>query len=316
MKLFRLTGLCLFIILFGSYTLYGCGRIDTSTENNIEETTAAAPSESTIVGEVSETKPELEGKLRIAGIGDFTFDPAKLSAIRDDLFNEGYFSVFDILVGLDRSGEIAMEYYFDEELNTYVIDSINGTEGWGYVAYYDGGWPERNVFRMDHYPYKDKMAISIIEASQAELESYNKVFHEEMARKTANGDQTIIPEVILRGPNIGHLIFEDVHVKAHDLREDMLREGTVTAIDAIMALGDEGLIDYELLWYESMGTAEIVKNYWVERINDDQASGRCGFVYEAGSRDFYGFRGNHIHIPSDIRVINSPEYLEYYWICI
>ncbi len=29
-----------------------------------------------------------------------------------------------------------------------------------------------------------------------------------------------------------------------------------------------------------------------------------------------GFRGNHIHLPSDTRIINSPEYVLYYWICI
>ncbi len=333
MKLFKLSGICLLVFLWGSFAFYGCAPEETSIDENLAETTTALPPESaidedleeantdfppesTIIGEVSETKPELEGKIRIARIDDFTFNPKGISAIRDDLFNEGHFSVFDVLVELDRSGEIALEYYFDQALNTHVIESINGIKDWWYVAYYDGGWPERNVFPMDHYPYKDHMNISIIEATQSELESYHRVFSEEIARKNAHGGKTIIPEVILRGPNMGDLVFEDVHVKAHNLREDMFREGTVTAIDAILTLGDEGFIDYELLWYESLGTAQIVKNYWVERINQDRASGRCGFVYEAGSRGFYGFRGNHIHIPSDARIIHSPEYLEYYWICI
>jgi hypothetical protein len=96
----------------------------------------------------------------------------------------------------------------------------------------------------------------------------------------------------------------------------MLRNGTITAIDVIQTLGEEQLIDYELKWYEEIGTASIVKNYWAEGINGDTHSGRCGFVYKAGDSRFTWFSGNHIHIPSDIRVINSPEYIHYFGICI
>ncbi len=316
MKTFNLFAICLLIILIGSFAFYGCAKDGASIDESLEEIATPKQEKDIITGEVSKAKPMLEGMIKIAGIDNFEFNPSEIKTIRDDLFKEGYFSVFDILVGLDKSGEIEMEYYFDDELNTYVIGSINGTEGWWYAAYYDGGWTEKNVFRMDHYPYKDKMNISIMEASQEELESYYDVFRKEVARKNLNGGEIIIPEVIIRGPNIGDLIFENVKIEAHNLRNDMLKEGTATAIDAIMTLGDAGLIDYELFWNESIGSAEIVKSYWVNRINKDAASGRCGFVYEEGSMDFYGFNGNHIHIPSDIRIINSPEYLEYYWICI
>jgi hypothetical protein len=95
----------------------------------------------------------------------------------------------------------------------------------------------------------------------------------------------------------------------------MLQNGTIVAIDVIMSLGDAGLIDYELQWYTTIGSAEV-KNYFVEKINSDKSHDRCGFVYEAGSYNFRGFSGNHIHIPSDIRVIHHPDYVEYFWICI
>jgi hypothetical protein len=83
-----------------------------------------------------------------------------------------------------------------------------------------------------------------------------------------------------------------------------------------MTLGDRGKITYDLQWYESIGRADIVKNYWVETIDEDQGVGRCGFVYEAGAYQYNLFRGNHIHLPSDIRVLNSPEYVEFFWICV
>jgi len=66
------------------------------------------------------------------------------------------------------------------------------------------------------------------------------------------------------------------------------------------------------LWYNSIGSAEVVRSYWVERINDSQASERCGFVYETGLPQFR--MRNHIHIPSDFRPINSPEYARWFWI--
>jgi len=52
----------------------------------------------------------------------------------------------------------------------------------------------------------------------------------------------------------------------------------------------------------------------VDGINEDEAHGTCGFVYEAGSEKLR--YGNHIHIPSDYRIINSPEYEEWFWICL
>jgi hypothetical protein len=252
----------------------------------------------------------------IGNVGDFTFEPSEIKTLRDDIFNEGYFSIFDILAHLDDNGTIDMEYHFDDDMNTYIIDSINDMGNWWYIAYYDGGWPERNVYRMDHHPYKDKMYISISEAEESQLAEYYRIFQEEIQRNKDNGGKIIVPEVIIRTPGDGLLVFENVEIKPHDLRSDIFKPGVVTAIDAVMTLGDLGEIEYSLNWYESVGTAGLVKNYFVDRINEDVTFMRCGFVYEEGSGRFQGFTGNHIHIPPDSRVINSPEYIEFFWICI
>lgn len=79
-----------------------------------------------------------------------------------------------------------------------------------------------------------------------------------------------------------------------------------------MARG-QGEITHKLTWYEKIGQADIL-NYFVDGINNDIAYGTCGFVYEAGSEKLRF--GNHIHIPSDYRVLNSPEYEEWFWICL
>lgn len=287
-----------FLFILGA--LAGCVQRDISLQTSVaekdpsatqtqdfKETPSAKETEgNTITGDISETRAVMQGQIRIAGIGDFSFNPETIKSVRDDLFNKGYFSIFDILVMLDDTGKIEMQYRFDNDMNTYVIDSINGIQHWWYSAYYDGGWSERSAFRMDHYPYKDKMYISIINSSESQIESYHEVFREEIIRKNENDGRTIVPKIILKGPKIGELVFENIEVKPHNLRNDMLTTGTITAIDAIMTLGDEGKIEYELFWYESIGTADIVKNYWVNGISEDKASGRCGFVYEEGSLAF------------------------------
>ena len=262
------------------------------------------PSEDTVPTEVAEV--EIGGE-------EFTFDSTQVETVRPDLFNPGYFSMFDVLVHLDKQGDIELEYHFDETMNTYIIDSLNGESDWWYEAYYDGGWPESNMFRMDHYPWKDGTSLEFFKTKRSRLEDIYSTFMEEVARRNDNDGKLVIPKVIIRGHSFAKE-FGNVEVTPHGMRSDMFKEGVTTALDVIMSLGDQGKIEYELGWYESIGTADIVKSYWVDDIDGDKTRGRCGFVYEAGSLEF-PFAG-HIHLPSDARILNSPEYVEFFWICL
>jgi hypothetical protein len=254
-----------------------------------------------------------DGKVQIQGLGTFTFDPNEVETVRPDIFIENHFSLFDVLVHLDKQGDIDLEYHFDEALNAHVIDSIDGQENWWYWAYYHGGWQEPNNFRMDHYPYKDKMVISVVREDASRINAIHQVWKEEVERPEANDGKVIIPKVIIRG-RTRTLTFTDVEVTAHNLRNDTFQEGVITAIDVIISLHDAGLIDsYKLTWYETIGQSEIL-NYFVDGINRDIAYGTCGFVYEEGSQKLR--YGNHIHIPSDYRILNSPDYEEWFWICL
>ena len=258
--------------------------------------------------------PMRMGKVRV-GREEFTFDPARVETVRPDIFNQGFFSMFDVLVHLNREGKIEMEYHFDESMNTHVIDSINGEPHWWYEAYYDGGWPEKNVFRPDHYPWKDGTTLHFSRTDPEDLEGIYSVFREEVKRRKENNGRLTIPKVVIIG-RYDKKEFENVEVTPHNLRGDIFKEGVITAIDVILSLGDQDEITYKLKWYESIGSARIVKDYWVEAIDDDESHGRCGFVYEAGASRYKGFTGNHIHLPSDIRVLNSPEYVLFFWICL
>ena len=67
---------------------------------------------------------------------------------------------------------------------------------------------------------------------------------------------------------------------------------------------------------QPIGSASVLKSCFVDRVNGDERSGRCGFVYEEGSVRFRRFRGNLIHLPLDTRILNAPEYVELFRICI
>ncbi len=259
------------------------------------------------------TQPIIPGKINIDG-QIFSFNPKDITTIRPDLFNSGYFSVFDILVYLDEQHEIPLEYHFSEIMNTYVIDRLYNHQFWWYELTYSGGWSENNVFRMDHYPWKDGATLRFFKALPATLEEIYSVFREEISRHKSNEGLITIPEVIIYGPSIIKYYY-NVTITAHNLRRDIFSIGIITAIDTILSLADQGRLTYDLKWYETIGTATVVKSYWIEAINGKYSQGRCGWVYESGSYTFAGFKGNHIHLPSDTRILNSPEYLVYFWTC-
>jgi len=261
-------------------------------------------------------KPSGIGQVSIEGIGDFEFNADQIETVRPDIFQPNYFSLFDLLLHIADRGDISLEYHFDEKMNTHIIDSINGEPGWWYYAYYSGGWRERNVFRMDMYPYKNNTTFHFYREDEARLEALYSTFAEELTRLERNNDSVVIPEVTIRSPEFSET-FNNVVVTAHDVRKDVLQPGVITALDILLSLLEQGeLSRLKLTWYKRIAIAEPVDSYWTEQINEAEAYGTCGFVYETGPLAFEGFTGSHIHIPSDIRVIVSPEYALWFWICL
>lgn len=255
----------------------------------------------------------------------YWFDPNLVTTQRPDIFRAGSFSLFDVLVHLEQTGQLTMEYSFDVNMNTHVIDEVNVIKGIWYFAHYSGGWLEPNVFRMDHYPWRNGTFLLLYEELDSHLNKIYQTYQDEVARKAINNGSIVIPEVIIIGHNFSKT-FENVEIRPHNLRSDMFQENVTTAIDVILTLGDLGYINYELQWFDTVGQADFVRSYWVQGIDGNIGYGTCGFVYETGSWDFAELplltilpeptEGNHIHLPSDIRVINSPEYLIFYWVCL
>ncbi|MFQ5831566.1 MAG: hypothetical protein ACE5H4_02595 [Candidatus Thorarchaeota archaeon] len=245
------------------------------------------------------------------GASTYGFDSTQVTTVRLDIFRPGKFSVFDVLVHLANRSVVELEYHFDESMNTHVIDTLEGESNWWYGVIYSGGWFEMNAFRMDHYPWNEGTELRFMPEIPSRIDMIYSVFRNEVARLNDNNGQAIIPEVFISSEQV-EIYGRDVVVTARNLRNDTFQDGVVTAIDVIMSLADQGVLTYELQWYDSIGDADVVRSYWVEAINGHKSFAVCGWVYESGSREFSRFFGNHIHLPSDVRVMNSPEYVEWF----
>ena len=155
-----------FIVIF---SLVGTAVVISKFSRNQNETTLSTNQieeysneiEGVDLNNLEETKPVEMNQILIEGLGAFEFNPKDIKAIRDDVFNEDFFSIFDVLIHLDKTGQINMDYEFSEEYGTHIIRDINGMKDWWYVANYDGGWSENNAWRMDLFPYKDQSSIQV-----------------------------------------------------------------------------------------------------------------------------------------------------------
>jgi len=256
-------------------------------------------------------------EIRVDGVGDFAIRAEEVARLRPEVFGPGHFSVFDAFAHLAASEAFDLGHHFDEEMGTHLIDSLNGEAGWWYQALYSGGWYESNAFRMDLYPCKPGTHVRLFrEEREGRIEAIHDTFREEVDRLQGGG-AVVLPELTIQGPRLSEAVFRNVEVRPHDLRPDVFQPGVITALDVLLSLGEEGrLSGLELAWYERMGSADVVDSYWVERIDEHEAYRSCGFVYETGPREFAGFRGSHIHIPADLRVMVAPEYAYWYWICL
>jgi hypothetical protein len=261
--------------------------------------------------------PSALGTVTIEGLGIFTFNPLEVETTRPDIFAIGHLSVFDVVAHLGSQDWFPVSYHYDAALDTHVIDALDGRANWWYRAHYAGGWSEINTFRMDMYPYQDGMTIQLNTQSDEYMGRLHDSFAQELLRKSVNRGRVVIPEV-----RIGTVVHTNVPVSAHDMRTDVIAPGTVTALDVLLSLADQKKLQrLKLTWYSTVDDARSVDSYRVEQIDDGdgiydrESSADTGeWVYETGSLEFSGFKGSHVHIPADVRVIVSPEYMTWYWL--
>jgi len=266
------------------------------------------------------------GTLEIRGLGELSFDPAAITTLRPDIFLPGHFSVFDVLVHLAETNGFELDYEFDEQLQTHVIQSLSGLSGWWYDAHYEGGSFDKTVVRLDQLPVKDGMSILLYLEDPVRLDAIHQHFREEVARRAENGDVVVIPLVTLLS-STASVEFRDVVVTAHDVRADVFQANTITMLDVLMSLGDQGsLTELGLDWREEDGEILIVDGYYVVSIHAEgfspETTGSCVLTHQISGETIAEYLSphthtmSHIHLTADLEVLVSPEAVEWLWICL
>jgi len=270
--------------------------------------------------------PSVTGIIEIRGAGNLTFDPWEIEPLRDDLFAPGHFSVFDVLVDLSARGEITLAYHYDHELQTHVIDNLNGLEGWWYDAHYEGGTFDRTALRMDTFPVKDGMSITLFLEDPERLSAIEHHFRDEVTRLAENKGILIIPEIILRSA-AQELAFYDIEVISHDVRPDVFQPGALTALDVLLSLGEMGHLDeLGLEFRDAQPDIEVVDGYFVVAISADgflpEETGACVLTQQisgsiiAEHLKAHTHTTSHIHLTGDLEALVSPESIEWLWVCL
>ncbi len=316
----RSTFVILFVVICTCLTFAG-NLVSSRNPESIEAPFPNNP-DCKIIGLAENTLPDSnrKGKISIEELlSDIPVDPCQIETLRPDIFNEGYFSVFDCLVDICRRHNIEIKFHFDQELRTHIIDSIDNKQNWWYAAiYHGGGRPEEPIHRMDTHPYKDWMKIEIYQVPKERIDHIYSAFRAEAERLKANKDKILIPEVLIRTLN-QNLKFTNVEVKSHRIRSDMFKPDVITSADIMLSLAQKGKLSLDLLWRDQFGQT-LVQGYYFIRFNDESAHGRAGFTYSLGEKINEGrgtrlrrFGDNFFHMTTDIRVIVSPECMHWRW---
>jgi len=270
--------------------------------------------------------PASSGTIEIRGAGDFVFDPSTIETLRPDIFDEGQFSVFDILVQLDEDGLIELEYTYDETAQTHIIQSLDGLDGWWYDAHYEGGSFDRTVVRIDCFPVKDAMSTVLFLEDPTRIEAIHSHYREEVERRGGNQQGVFVPLVVLRSA-ARTVEFADVAVTSHDVRPDVFKPGTITMLDVLLSLGDRGDLDrLGLEWRATEDDVEIVDGTYVVSIAAGdfapQSTGKCVLTHQIGGAAIqqhlspHTHTMSHIHLTGDLEVLVAPESVEWLWVCL
>lgn len=167
---------------------------------------------------------------------EFTFRPGEhaITSIRPDIFAEGYYSLFDVLLSIAAREGIRIAYHWDDDCQTHFIDSMDGTEGeFWYGFSYDAGSSTQNELRYRRQIRWDELLWqpgSWIRLSTGDdLDELKREFREEITREREFGHLVPIAQIAVNPSNYqGNppesnritvtRTFRDVQVTAHDHR--------------------------------------------------------------------------------------------------
>ena len=293
-------------------------------------------------------RPDTPGSVvKIAGT-DYGFDPGEhnIKTIRPDIFADGYYSMFDVILAVaDREG-IQVNYHYDSLRKTHFITSINGVEDdyWYHFSYDAGSVNSREItyrrqYRWDEALWRPGVWIQLVTGEK--LDEIKNESLEEIEREKNMGN--IIPDVMISinpseyegnpegsGRITVSRTFTDVPVSAHNYRatgynspySKPFQPGIITSMDVLLSLADSGKLTLVTGVFYDHFAGNYIDSYYVVEMGFPvegiaHSSGRQGFVYTTGNGTNYRLvneADNKFHMTSDISVIHAPDFCRWRWI--
>lgn len=212
---------------------------------------------------------------------------------------------------------------FDEEIGTYNYkvsfdynrDGKFTLEGDGADNYKNDNWYARFIFdaaeflrdaggpafetpynRLDLLLAKDKMSLRFEPFPKQMTDRREYLWKKQVDRYHQNGNKIVVSQ--LRDEVEGTIFEKNIDVKAHNLRPDLFKEGTITLADVFMTANHELQTPISFTWWPTLSTGTRAGSYSVNQVEDVRASGSRGFNIYAGElesgHDFY----RNLHLPS------------------
>jgi hypothetical protein len=276
----------------------------------------------------------------------FPFDSSEyeISSSRPDVFAEGYYSMFDVILAVAERNGIAIEYDFDATRKAHFISTINNVPGnyWYHFSYDTEANNQeignRRANRWDELLWRPGVWIQVVEGEN--LDEIKTEYLEEIERETVVGH--VIPDVTItiapsdymgNPPNSGRIMvsknFTDVLVTPHNLRSlgspspysKPFQPGVVTSLDIPLSLMDQGELTVAMSVFYTYLAGLYIESYFVVALGFPEegiahASGRQGFVYttENGTlEDLPNDADRRFHVTCDIAVLHAPDFSRWRW---
>jgi hypothetical protein len=293
-------------------------------------------------------QPDVPGSLvRISGT-DYAFDPVdhEITTTRPDIFAEGYFSMFDVILAVAKQTGIQVDYHYDSLRKTHFITHFDGVEDdyWYHFSYDAGTNNSREItyrrqYRWDEALWRPGVWIHLVTGEN--LNEIKNEYLEEIDREKNLGN--LIPDVMISiNPSVyegnpdgsGRVTvsktFSNVPVAAHNYRatgydspySKPFQPGVITSMDVLLSLADSGELTLVTGVFYDHFAGNYIDSYYIVEIGFPvegiaHSSGRQGFVYTTGNGTNYKLvneADNKFHITSDISVIHAPDFCRWRWI--
>lgn len=276
----------------------------------------------------------------------FNPDSFNITSVRPDIFNSGYYSMFDVILVVAAAKNIPVDYYWDDSSKTHWITKVGSNLGnWWYHFSYDAGSGNTNEInykranRWDEALWRPGVWIKLVNnenTTQIRTEYLEEIQREKTFGKIIPSVKFTINPSNFYGNPIGSgrisvtKEFFNVLITPHNFRSSNyqspyskpFKPGVVTSMDIPLSLMDSGYLNAVTGVFYNHFNGNYIDSYYIVElgfpgVGTAHSSGRQGFVYVTENGIYPNLPNeadSKLHMTCDINVIHSPDFSYWRWV--